>query len=126
MAEITATDTFDEEELEPDTYEQIEPFVLWVNENMQNIVSSLRGELGDRNLATQNIQIKAENGIRKSVSITGKISNVSLSRIESQPESQILITGFNWWPTTDGFDFTASFSGDKKDRTAYLRIDFDV
>lgn len=126
MAEITATDTFDEEELEPDVFEQIEPFVLWVNENMQNIVSALRGNLGDKNTTSQVLQIKTESGIRKSVSVGGDVSAVSATRVDSQSDNPVLISGFNWWPTAQGFDFVCEFGGDKRDRTVYLRIDFNV
>jgi hypothetical protein len=126
MAEITATETFDEEELDPDTVEELEPLLEWLNTNMQNIVSALRGELGDKNSRSQTVTVKTTSEIRNSVSVVGEVSNVSLSRIDSQIESPVYITGFNWWPTADGFDYVARFSGDKKDRNINLRVDFNV
>lgn len=126
MAEITATDTFDDELLEEEIKESIEPLIEWLNTNIQNIVSALQGNLGDKNSSTRAIEVKCSSGIRKSVTIDGPVSHVELSRIDSPIDSGELINGFNWWPTSTGFDFIADFGTDKKDRNAYLRIHFNV
>jgi len=126
MAEITATDTFDDELLEDDVIEQLEPLLEWLNQNSQNIVGALQGNIGDKNLALKSIVVKCSSGIRQKVSIPGPISHVELSRIDTQVDDGSVVTGFNWWPTTNGFDFIANFGDEKKDRNAYLRIHFNV
>lgn len=126
MAQISATDSFDEDELEPEMAEELSPLIEWLNVNFQNIVSALQGGLGDRNLTTQTFTVKASSGVRQSVDVIGSISNVQISRVESQPESNVVFSGLNWWPTANGFDFVAEFSGDKRDRNIFLRVDFDV
>lgn len=126
MADITATDTFDDELLDEEIAEDISPLIEWLNQNNQNIVSALQGGLGDRNSSLQTIVVKCSSGIRQSVKLPGPISHVVISRIDSQVDSNEYIKGYNWWPTTNGFDFIVFFEGDKKDRNAYLRVHFDV
>ena len=126
MGEVTATDTFDPEELEPDVADDLEPVLDWLNTNTQNIVDILRGNIGDRNLATQTVQLKASSGVRQFFRVPGRVSHVELSRVSSQPDANIFMTGFNWWPASDGFDFLAQWSGETQTRNIYLRIHFDV
>lgn len=126
MADITATDTFDDELLEDQIAEDIAPLIEWLNTNNQNIVSALQGNLGDKNISVQPLVVKCSSGIRQSVKISGPISHVAISRIDSQVDSNEYINGYNWWPTTNGFDFIVFFEGDRKDRNAYLRVYFDV
>lgn len=125
MAKIYATDTFDEELLEPEIFEQVEPLVMWLNENMQNIVSALQSNLGDTNLATRTVQVQAYSGVKQTVKINGPVSHVAISRISSQPDSNVLIKGFNWWPTSDGFEFIAEWT-ENAAKTIYLRVEFNV
>ena len=126
MALITATDTFDEEELEPRDADAIAPLIEWLNTNNQNIVAALQGGLGDTNFATQVLTIKADSNVRKSVQISGEISTVVISRVVSQSDSSVLITGFNWWPTSAGFDFQVTYTGENASRDVILRVDFNV
>ena len=126
MALITASDTFDEEELEPEDSDALSPLIEWLNSNNQNIVNALQGGLGDRNFATQVLTIKADSNVRKSVQISGQISTVVVSRVVSQADGGVQITGFNWWPTTEGFDFQVTYTGENASRDVILRVDFDV
>jgi len=126
MAEITASETFDEEMLEEDVFKDIEPLVEWLNQNMQNIVVSLRGGLGQKNFARQFIELKAYPGNTQSVTVVGQVLDVQVSRIISQPSSLVLLTGFNWWPTTKGFDYSVTFTGFKEDRNIILKVELNV
>jgi hypothetical protein len=126
MADITAVDTFDDELLDEELAEELSSLLEWLNSNTQNLVNALQGNIGDTNLAMTPIVVKCSSGIRKTVNIQGPVSHVELSRIDSQIDSNSVISGFNWWPTTNGFAFVAQFGDERKDRNAYLRVHFDV
>ena len=126
MALITASDTFDIDLLDPEYAENLEPLVEWLNETNQNVVNALQGNLGDLNLSTQTVNLKVASGVRKFVRISGQVSHVAISRVISQPDSEILLTGYNWWPVAEGIEVIAEFTGETKERDIIIRIEFDV
>jgi len=126
MAEITSNESFDTELLDPEIAEQVEPLTEWITENLTIILDALRGGLGDKNSSTQYVQVKAQQGARQSYSVPGPVSNVTVSRVVSQPESGIYYTGFNWWKTQDGFDYLVTYNGTKTDRDVVLKVEFNL
>ena len=126
MAEITSNESFDTELLDQEIAEQIEPLTDWLMENMSIILDALRGGLGDKNSSTQYVQVKAQSGVRESFSVQGPVSNVTVSRVVSQPDSGIYYTGFNWWKTQDGFDYLVTYNGTKTDRDVVLKVEFNL
>lgn len=101
--------------------DQIEPLVQWLNENMQNIVSLLNGQLSKTNMAEEYIQVKGSAGIRNAVSTAKKIDNVSVSRVVGTA----LHTGFNWWPTQAGFEFAVTYSTGNESNII-LKVEYNV
>lgn len=126
MAEITSNESFDEELLEPDMADQLEPLLEWLSLNFSTILDALRGQLGDKNSSTQYVQVKAQSGVRQSYSVPGPVSNVTVARVVSQPDSGIYYTGFNWWKTQDGFDYIVTYTGSKTDRDVLLKVEFNL
>lgn len=126
MATITSTEAFDADQLDPDVAEQIAPLVDYIATTMQVIIPALQGGLGDKNMASRYLTVKGLSGTRRSISIEGPVSNVQLVRVVSQPETLVVCTGFNWWPTESGFDYVAEFSGEKTDRDVTLKVEFDL
>lgn len=125
MAKITATDGFDELQLEPEVVEAMGPFLEWINTNTQNIVSALNGNLTTENFAATFVEIKAVTGILKSVKTDRFVKHVSFSRVVCQASTGVIITGFNWWPSEEGFEFIIEYSGEKTDRNVILRVEYD-
>jgi len=126
MAVITATDAFDEEAIEQEDAEKLEPLLTWLNENMQNIVNALQGNLGDKNSSSRIVSVQTVSGVLEEFNIDGPVSNVTVVRLDCQPDSLLKVTGFNWWPKPGGFKFCASYEGEKLDRNLILKVDFNV
>lgn len=126
MTLITATDTFDEEELDPEVAQDLEPLIEWLNSNNQNFVAALQGGLGDKNLTTKTVQVSCESNVLKSVAEAASVSHVEISRVEAEPNTKLLVTGFNWFPTGRGFDFVVTFTPADRQRNVFLRVHFNV
>lgn len=126
MGQVTATPNFDEENLDKEVAEDLVPLTEWLNENFQNLVNLMQGQIGDKNLTTKMIEVKASNGRVGEYAINGRVSHVQPSRVSSQSDSGITITGFNWWPSTNGFKYVVTFSSDIKERDFFMRVDFNV
>lgn len=126
MAEITSNEGFDSELLEPEVADQIEPLTEWLVENMTIILDALRGGLGDKNMSSQYVRVKASSGLRGSYSVAGPVSNVQVVQIVSQVDAGILCTGFNWWQSESGFDYIVTFTGTKLDREVILKVEFNL
>ena len=73
MTQITATDTFDTELLDDDTVDELEPFLEWLNTNMQNIVAALQGGISDENTSTLTVSVNLDSGVRKFFKVEGQV-----------------------------------------------------
>lgn len=125
MGLVTASDTFDSEDLDSEVSEQIEPLVTWLNENMINIVSLLSGGLSSANMAIEFIQVKAQASARNSVKTSRKVENVSFSRVVTQGDPGLVCTGFNWTPTQEGFEYAVTFSTGTQ-YSVILKVEYNV
>lgn len=126
MAEITSNEGFDSELLDAEVADQLEPLLDWLTENMSIILDTLRGQIGDKNMSSQYVRVKANSGKRGSYSVAGPVSNVQVVQVVSQVDSGILCTGFNWWLNESGFDYIVTFSGTKLDREVILKVEFNL
>jgi hypothetical protein len=125
MAIVTASDTFDSEDLDPEVAEQIDPLIQWLNESMINVVSILSGGISGINLAAQYLETKGSAGVRNRVSTNRRVENVTLSRVVSQADGLVICTGFNWWPSAEGFDFAITFN-ETKENNIILKVEYNV
>lgn len=126
MTLITATETFDEELLEEDTAEELSELIAWLNANMQNIVATISGGITDENMSTQNIFVKATSGMKQFVGVDGDVSDVQISRVLSQPDTQSTITGYNWWAVEGGIEFVVEWKNGSNTYDVQLRVNFNV
>jgi hypothetical protein len=126
MTLITATETFDEELLDPELSEDMAELIEWLNANMQNIVSALNGGISDQNTSIQSLEVKATSGVKQFIRIEGDVSHVEVSRVISQPDTQTTITGYNWWPATGGFEFLVNWENGSNTYNVQLRVHFNV
>jgi hypothetical protein len=126
MAEITSNEGFDSELLDPEVADQLEPLLDWLTENMAIILDTLRGQIGDKNMSSQYVKVKANTGLRGTYKVDGPVSNVQVVQIVSQVDAGILCTGFNWWLTEGGFDYIVTFTGTKLDREVILKVEFNL
>jgi hypothetical protein len=125
VAKITTQGGFDSELLDAEVAEPLEPLLEWINGNAQIVSAALDGGLTAENMALEYVTLKASSGIRQSFKSQRLVQHVTLSRVVSQVDSGILATGFNWWPTVDGFDYVATYTGDKTDRDVVLRVEYE-
>jgi len=125
MAFISATDAFDEDDLEPEVLEDIRPFIDYCQENFQSVVNALQGNLGDINFSSIKRSVKAPVNTLVFVADSRRVSNVTVVQVLAQPESLVLCTGFNWWKVQGGFQICVNYTGDKLDREVVIKVEYN-
>lgn len=125
MAFISATDSFDTEELDPDVASDIEPFIDYCQENFQSIVNALQGNLGDINFSSIKRSVKCPANTLVFVADAGRVSNVTVVQVMAQPETLVLCTGWNWWKVQGGFQLCVNYTGEKLDRDVVIKVDYN-